>query len=73
MARSSLVAFTPENEVLNFKQMGGESLKDAWYRFAMLKIDQLVSNPLLFFFAISMWVLLLGIDLCLTLLPEGIS
>ena len=29
---SSSIACTPENEVLNFKQMGGENLKDAWYR-----------------------------------------
>jgi len=41
--------------------------------FAMLIIDQLVSNPLLLFFAISMWALLHGIDLCLTLLLEEIS
>ena len=32
MASSLLVACTAENEVLNFKQRGGESLKDAWYR-----------------------------------------
>ena len=32
MASSSLVTITPENEVLNFKQRGGENLKDAWYR-----------------------------------------
>src|SRR3989337_1582958 len=32
MASSSIVSCTPENEVLNFKQRGGESLKDAWYR-----------------------------------------
>ena len=32
MASSSLVASTPEVEVPNFKQRGGESLKDAWYR-----------------------------------------
>ena len=29
---SSSIACTPENEVLNFKQRGGENLKDAWYR-----------------------------------------
>src|SRR3990170_1950291 len=40
--------------------------------FFMLKIDQLVSNLLPFFFAIFMWELLLGIDLCLILLLEGI-
>ena len=32
MDSSSSIACTPENEVLNFKQMGGENLKDAWYR-----------------------------------------
>ena len=32
MASSSLVTITPENEVLNFKQRGGENLKDDWYR-----------------------------------------
>ena len=32
MASSSSIACTLENEVLNFKQRGGESLKDAWYR-----------------------------------------
>ena len=32
MDNSSSIACTPENEVLNFKQRGGESLKDAWYR-----------------------------------------
>ena len=32
MASSSLATCTPENEVLNFKQRGGENLKDAWYR-----------------------------------------
>ena len=32
MASSSLITITPENEVLNFKQRGGENLKDAWYR-----------------------------------------
>src|SRR3989337_4453708 len=32
MASSSIVSCTPENEVLNFKQRGGESLKDAWHR-----------------------------------------
>ena len=32
MASSSIVTGTPENEVLSFKQRGGESLKDAWYR-----------------------------------------
>ena len=32
MASSSLVTTTPENEVLNFKQRGGENLKDASYR-----------------------------------------
>jgi hypothetical protein len=32
MASSSFVACTPENEVLNFKQRGEESLKDAWFR-----------------------------------------
>ena len=29
---SLLVACTPENEVANFKQRGGQNLKDAWYR-----------------------------------------
>ena len=32
MASSSLVTSTPKNDVLNFKQRGGENLKDAWYR-----------------------------------------
>jgi hypothetical protein len=32
MASSSSIAFTLENEVLNFKQREGENLKDAWYR-----------------------------------------
>ena len=32
MASSSLLTCTPENEVLNFKQRGGESLKGGWYR-----------------------------------------
>ena len=32
MDNSSSIACTPKNEVLNFKQRGGESLKDAWYR-----------------------------------------
>ena len=32
MDSSSSVYCTPENEVLNFKQRGGENLKDAWYR-----------------------------------------
>ena len=32
MDSSSCTACTPENEVLNFKQRGGENLKDAWYR-----------------------------------------
>ena len=32
MDSSSSIACTPENEVLNFKQRGGENLKDAWYR-----------------------------------------
>ena len=31
IASSWLVGCTPENEVLNFKQRGGESLKDGWY------------------------------------------
>ena len=32
MASSSSIACTPENEVLNFKQRGGENIKDVWYR-----------------------------------------
>ena len=32
MASSSSFVCIPENEVLNFKQRGGENLKDAWYR-----------------------------------------
>ena len=32
MASSSSIACTPENEVLNFNQRGGENLKDSWYR-----------------------------------------
>ena len=32
MASSSRVACTHENEALNFKQSGEESLKDAWYK-----------------------------------------
>ena len=32
MDSSSSIACTPEDEVLNFKQRGGENLKDAWYR-----------------------------------------
>ena len=32
MDNSSSIACTPENELLNFKQRGGENLKDAWYR-----------------------------------------
>ena len=32
MASSSSISCTPKNEVLNFKQRGGENLKDAWYR-----------------------------------------
>src|SRR3989337_223314 len=31
MGSSSPIACTPENKVLNFKQRGGENLKDAWY------------------------------------------
>ena len=36
MDSSSSIACTPENEVLNFKQRGGENLKDAWYRICNL-------------------------------------
>ena len=32
MDSSSSIVHPPENEVLNFKQRGGENLKDAWYR-----------------------------------------
>ena len=32
MASSYFIACTPDNVVLNFKQRGGENLKDAWYR-----------------------------------------
>ena len=32
MDSSSSIAYTPENEVLNFKQMVGDNLKDARYR-----------------------------------------
>jgi hypothetical protein len=32
MASSLLITITPENEALNFKQRGGENLKDTWYR-----------------------------------------
>ena len=32
MDSSSSIVCTPENEVLNFNQRGGENLKDAWYR-----------------------------------------
>ena len=32
MDSSSSIACTPENDVLNFKQRGGDNLKDAWYR-----------------------------------------
>ena len=32
MDSSSSIACTPMNDVLNFKQRGGENLKDAWYR-----------------------------------------
>ena len=32
MSGSFPPAYTPESEVLTFKQGGGESLKDAWYR-----------------------------------------
>ena len=32
MASPSFTVSTPESEVLNFKQRGGENLKDAWYR-----------------------------------------
>ena len=41
--------------------------------FAMLGIDPLGSNLLPFFFAIFMYALLLGIDIFLIPLPEGIS
>ena len=32
MASASLVTCTPEHEVLNFEQIGGDILKDTWYR-----------------------------------------
>ena len=32
MARPPIIVYTPNNEVLNFKQREGENLKDAWYR-----------------------------------------
>ena len=41
MASSSLVTTTPENEVLNFKQRGGENLKDAWYRICVVGNEHL--------------------------------
>jgi hypothetical protein len=73
MASSSLVTITSENEVLNFKQRGGENLKDACYRICDAHNRSTRKQPPLFFFAIFMWELLLGIDLCLILLLEGIS
>ena len=62
MASSSSIVCTPENKVLNFKKRGGENLKDAWYRISMLIIDLSISNLLLFFFAVFMWISPLGID-----------
>ena len=41
--------------------------------FAMLRIDPLGSNPLMFFFAIFVWASPLGIDIFLIPLPEVIS
>ena len=32
MDYSSSIEYTPEDEVIKFKQRGGEKLKDAWYR-----------------------------------------
>ena len=32
MSSSTPFVMSPESEVLTFKQRGGESLKDAWYR-----------------------------------------
>ena len=32
MASPHIIVSTPDNEVLNFKQREGESLKDAWYK-----------------------------------------
>ena len=32
MASPTIIINTPNNEVLTFKQMEGENLKDAWYR-----------------------------------------
>ena len=40
---------------------------------AMLRIDPIGSNPLPFFFATFMWASLLGTDIFLIPLPEGIS
>ena len=45
---------SPENEVLNFIQRERENLKMLGIEFAMLKIDLLGSNLLLFSFAIFM-------------------
>ena len=52
-----------ETEVLTFKQRGGESLKDAWYRINDSQKEPPGSNLLLSCLEIFMLELLLGIGL----------
>ena len=46
MASPFFVRVTPNNDVVNFKQRGGESLKDAWYKiwYAQNKVTNKLST-----------------------------
>ena len=64
----------PEVEVRSFKQQGGESFKDAWYRISdALIIGALRNTPLLSYLGTFMFLYLAGIGMFLILFRGVIS
>ena len=63
MSSSTPYVMSPEVEVRTFKQQGGESLKDAWYRINNAHQDMLKNIPLQSFLETFMWALPIGIDM----------
>ena len=72
MDSSSSIVCTPENEVLNFKQRGGENIKDAWYTICNAHNRSIRKQPLCFYVGF-MLASPLGIDSPLIRLPVEIS
>ena len=63
MSSSTPYDMSPEVEVRTFKQQGGESLKDAWYRINNAHHRCVKNIPLQSFLETFMWALPIGIDM----------